>query len=756
MAIRKQLRTTVLWLLLIAVCVVGGLYVQGRKQPALPTTVETDPVTQGVAEATARYASGGKTALAKLQTQADASLAQKAELALVGLGDESFTRTLLGSLTQSGVSATFYVTGEEAAARAASLLLISEAGFPIGVRAQEGVYGSDDMAAKRAITEFVRAGVSIQTVTGVWPTAALVTAAPSDALLAAAYAAYLPTVAQPSQTLTLTDVAVADKVPALVDALPRQTLLGITIRDGSASANVGLGALCSALAATDLGARARTMATQPETPRDPLTRIYTTERAVAFTFAGLGNEAELTGVLAALDSTGGKGTFFVTREEMDSQAAAIKRILSRGHALGIAVNTARFADASAILEELLKAQETLLTAFAYSDVLPVRPAYGTATEPLKLACASGGFTLLSAMVNAVRTEDIRQTAAEPIVAALLPEAQGKMQRGAIIHFQMGHYQRSNDLLGQLVRLIASERNIYAIKPVMALAGNQSLTYAYPLTQEQILPAVWGKIYPGQLSGSPITAISTRYIGIDWVASGSFLPGFTNSEIKRLDKTGILPNKNNYVFLTFDDWGTDQTITELLDVLRAHNAKATFFVRTQNVVYNPNLLRAIAAEGHTLGSHTHTHLPLANDEGNGRKFSELTEPQMAQLKEDLVTSYGVLESIAGDLKQGNKPSVSRLFRPPTLAVSKNGLAAVLDCGFTYAVSGSYTTQDYKTSSAAKLAGELQKNTKSGAVLIMHMSDTSIYTAAALDMYLSEMERKYADHPYRFVSLSEVLE
>ena len=227
-------------------------------------------------------------------------------------------------------------------------------------------------------------------------------------------------------------------------------------------------------------------------------------------------------------------------------------------------------------------------------------------------------------------------------------------------------------------------------------------------------------------------------------------------MRKMDQTGVIKTDRPVIFLTFDDWGTDQTITELLDVLRAHNAKATFFVRTQNVVYNPNLLRAIAAEGHTLGSHTHTHLPLANDEGNGRKFSELTEPQMAQLKEDLVTSYGVLESIAGDLKQGNKPSVSRLFRPPTLAVSKNGLAAVLDCGFTYAVSGSYTTQDYKTSSAAKLAGELQKNTKSGAVLIMHMSDTSIYTAAALDMYLSEMERKYADHPYRFVSLSEVLE
>ena len=756
MAIRKQLRTTLLWLLLIALCVAGGLYLQGRQQAPAQTTSEVDPVTQGVAEATARYAAGDPSALATLRTQADAALAQKAELALIGLGDASFTRTLLVALTQSGVAAAFYVTGEEAAANPDSLTLVSDAGFPIGVRAQESAYGSDDLAAKRAMTEFVRAGVSIQTITGVWPTAALLSAAPSDALLAAAYAAYLPTAVLPGQTLALQDLSVAETVPALVDAMPRQTLLGIRIQAGSVSANAGMSALCTALAASDLSARARSLAAQAVTAAEPQVRIYTTERAVAFTFAGLGSDAELTGVLDALDAIGGKGTFFVTREELDTQATAIRRILTGGHALGIAVQATRFADATAILEELLKTQEAIQTTYAYADALPVRPSFGTATEPLKEACAYGGFTLLSAMVNAVRTEDIRQTDAATILAALLPEAAGKLQRGEILHFQMGQYQRSTSLLGQLVRLIASERNLYAVKPVMALAGNQSLTYAYPLTQEQILPAVWGKIYPGQLNGSPITAISTRYIGIDWVATSAFLPGFTSAEIKRLDKTGLLPNKNNDVFLTFDDWGTDQAITELLDVLKAHNAKATFFVRTQNVAYNPNLLRAIAAEGHTLGSHTHTHLPLSNDEGNGRKFSELTEEQIATLKEDLVTSYEVLESIAGDLKNGSKPAVSLLFRPPTLAVSKNGLATVLDCGFTYAISGSYTSQDYKSSSAAKLAADLQKHTESGAVLIMHMSDTSLYTAAALDMYLSEMELKYADHPYRFVSLSDVLE
>jgi len=360
------------------------------------------------------------------------------------------------------------------------------------------------------------------------------------------------------------------------------------------------------------------------------------------------------------------------------------------------------------------------------------------------------------MVNAVRTADIRITDPTPVLDELFPEANGVLQRGEIVHFQMNQYQKSNALLGELVKQLAAKRNIYTLKPVIDIAKNAAYVYQYPLPDASILPQVKDKIYPGQLSGSIMTAIATRYIGVDWVSTAAFLPGFSSTEIKRLDKTGLVPNTGNMVFLTFDDWGTDKTITELLDVLKAHKAKATFFVRTQNVVYNPNLLRAIAADGHTIGCHTHTHFPLSNDEGSGKRFSELSENQVSDLKQDLVASYTLLQSIVGDLKSGAHPSLSLLFRPPTLAVSKAGLAAVFDCGFTYSVSGTYSSQDYKASSATKLAAELKKNTESGAVMVMHMSDGSLYTAEALDIYLSETERKATDKPYQFAGLSEVLQ
>ncbi|MEV0131926.1 bifunctional polysaccharide deacetylase/glycosyltransferase family 2 protein [Dactylosporangium sp. NPDC050688] len=65
-----------------------------------------------------------------------------------------------------------------------------------------------------------------------------------------------------------------------------------------------------------------------------------------------------------------------------------------------------------------------------------------------------------------------------------------------------------------------------------------------------------------------------------------------------------------VALTFDD-GPDPKWTPLiLDALRRHHARATFFVVGARVNQHPDLVRRIVAEGHELGVHTFTHADLA--------------------------------------------------------------------------------------------------------------------------------------------------
>ncbi len=65
-----------------------------------------------------------------------------------------------------------------------------------------------------------------------------------------------------------------------------------------------------------------------------------------------------------------------------------------------------------------------------------------------------------------------------------------------------------------------------------------------------------------------------------------------------------------VALTFDDGPHPVNTPKVLDILKRHGAKATFFVVGTQVRKHPELVRRIVAEGHTLGSHADDHPDLA--------------------------------------------------------------------------------------------------------------------------------------------------
>ncbi len=65
-----------------------------------------------------------------------------------------------------------------------------------------------------------------------------------------------------------------------------------------------------------------------------------------------------------------------------------------------------------------------------------------------------------------------------------------------------------------------------------------------------------------------------------------------------------------VALTFDDGPARRTTPPILDELREHDIEATFFVLGRQVKKNPDLLRRIVAEGHTIGNHTYDHADLS--------------------------------------------------------------------------------------------------------------------------------------------------
>lgn len=84
---------------------------------------------------------------------------------------------------------------------------------------------------------------------------------------------------------------------------------------------------------------------------------------------------------------------------------------------------------------------------------------------------------------------------------------------------------------------------------------------------------------------------------------------TNRIIKQIFSKFIwdIPNTENKVYLTFDD-GPIPKITEwVLDQLKTHNAKATFFCIGDNIDKHPELFKKVIRDGHAIGNHTFNHL-----------------------------------------------------------------------------------------------------------------------------------------------------
>jgi peptidoglycan-N-acetylglucosamine deacetylase len=66
-----------------------------------------------------------------------------------------------------------------------------------------------------------------------------------------------------------------------------------------------------------------------------------------------------------------------------------------------------------------------------------------------------------------------------------------------------------------------------------------------------------------------------------------------------------------VALSFDDGPNEPCSSQVLDILRRYDVKATFFAIGANAERHPETLRRLVAEGHELGNHTYDHavLPL---------------------------------------------------------------------------------------------------------------------------------------------------
>jgi len=184
-----------------------------------------------------------------------------------------------------------------------------------------------------------------------------------------------------------------------------------------------------------------------------------------------------------------------------------------------------------------------------------------------------------------------------------------------------------------------------------------------------------------------------------------------------------------VALSVDDGPDEATTPEILDVLRRHGARATFFLFTSRVAGNEDLVDDALKDKHELGNH------LATD-----KASILLDAE--DFERQLLASHATLSQFAK----------VRLFRPGSAWYSRRMLDTLTRHGYR-CVLGSLYPFDPQTRSASFAASYVLSNVRPGAIIVLHdRGARGSRTTAVLSMILPELQRR----GYRVVTVSELLE
>ena len=184
------------------------------------------------------------------------------------------------------------------------------------------------------------------------------------------------------------------------------------------------------------------------------------------------------------------------------------------------------------------------------------------------------------------------------------------------------------------------------------------------------------------------------------------------------------NEKN-IYLTFDDGPHPVATPFVLDELKKHNAKATFFCIGKNVVLYPEIYQRILTEGHSIGNHTFNHL-------DGWKT-----------KTDIY-----IENILSAKKQIN----SILFRPPYGKITFEQLKILHQPKiFFKVIMWSVLSGDFDVEiSNIKCLNNVIKNTDKGSIVVFHDNEKAL---EKIRFVLPKVLDYFTEQQYEFRNIGE---
>lgn len=216
-------------------------------------------------------------------------------------------------------------------------------------------------------------------------------------------------------------------------------------------------------------------------------------------------------------------------------------------------------------------------------------------------------------------------------------------------------------------------------------------------------------------------------------------GFPQREIIDLasEFPGVVFNqgdpKEKKVALTFDDGPDTDTTVKILDILKEHDVKATFFVIGKRAEVDQGVLKRMADEGHIIGNHTWNHPDLM-------KLDE------ARIAEEILKVESLVEKVAG--------YKMKLFRSPYGSLNRENVKQVANLGY-YIIAWNVDSLDWKGLSGEQVRTNILENIRNGAIILQHSAggpgEDLSGTVEALPVIITTLKKE----GYQFVTVPELL-
>lgn len=209
-------------------------------------------------------------------------------------------------------------------------------------------------------------------------------------------------------------------------------------------------------------------------------------------------------------------------------------------------------------------------------------------------------------------------------------------------------------------------------------------------------------------------------GLGFGEKGTQPSGNTSAEeLAKYDAYYIGSADEKKIYLTFDCGYENGNTEAILDALKKHDVKATFFVVGHFLESAPELVKRMTEEGHTVGNHTYHHPDMASISSR-EKFQE------------------EMDGVAKAYKELTGLEIAPYYRPPQGKYSRENLQMAKELGYhTFFWSLAYV--DWNVDSQPSHEEALQKLTDRihpGAVVLLH--NTSKTNGEILDELLGKWE------------------